>query len=144
MAKKNWSLVVLVILSTVLLVSCGSTDTEEPQPIEIPASNYNFLLGSWEVWIGEPLILMFEPDGTVRIQDPGGYTIVSGPIRLEGNQLVDMSVSDCEARYDVTIRLEPNAEVPGLHFELVGEDCRADRVEGLAGKTLYPYQPPWQ
>ena len=133
--KKIWIFVGLVIFGTLLMTGCSSSRT-----VEIPADNFNFLIGVWEIRVnGTPYQMEIAKDSTVTVKGNGLYKIASGPVRLEGNQLVDNSSVACEARYNVTIRQEPDAEMAGLHFELVGEDCYADRVESLDGKTLYPY-----
>lgn len=137
MMKKIWIFVGLVIFGTLLMTGCRSAQS---QPVEIPADNFNFLIGVWEIRVnGTPYQMEIAKDSTVTVKGNGLYKIASGPVRLEGNQLVDNSSVACEARYNVTIRQEPDAEMAGLHFELVGEDCYADRVESLDGKTLYPF-----
>ena len=135
--NRVWLFAGLVLFSTTLIVGCGSAKIAEPQPIEIPASNYNFLIGVWDVSI-DNVVYRLEFTKESRLILSKEHHILNGPIRMEGNQLVDMSFSECEARYNVTVRLEPDAEMPGLHFELVGEDCSENRVKALDGKTIYP------
>lgn len=138
MRKNNWIFIGLLVLGIVLMTGCSSTQS---QIVEIPADNFNFLIGVWEITVdGLPYPMEISKDGKVTVKSNiGGYKIADGPIRLVGNQLVDNSSPVCEARYDVTVRYDPGAQMAGLHFELVGEDCWADRVESLDGKTLYPW-----
>jgi len=49
--------------------------------------------------------------------------------------------ADCgEATYTVYV-VSQNGNPVGLRFDLVGDDCYTERVEALAGKTIYPVMP---
>ena len=134
MKKGIWIFVGLMIFGTLLMTGCGSSRT-----VEIPADNFNFLTGVWEIYVdGRMYTMEISKHHSLTVRD-GGDLAAGGPVSLEGNQLVDNSLDACEARYDVTIRYEPDADMTGLHFELVGEDCEPDRIDALDGKTIFPY-----
>ena len=138
---KIWMLVGIILITGLLAAGCGSAAAETQKLIEIPASNINFLIGVWEIEIDNTNYRMeLTTDGKMLVGTRAAPTaFVNGPFRLEGSRLVDTSMPSCDALYDLTVRLEPGAQMPGLHFKLVGEDCEASRVKGLDGKTLYPY-----
>ena len=140
-AKKMFQMTVILAIFALLIVGCSTAAAKEAEEaIEIPASNINFLIGVWEVDIDqEKWRLEMTDDGILMVGREGFHAMgAKGPYTLEGNRLYNEHPS-CNAAYDVTVRLEPGAEMPGLHFEAVGEDCLGPRVQALDGKTLYPW-----
>ena len=80
MKKRIWIFVGLMIFGTLLMTGCSSSRT-----VEIPADNFNSLIGVWEINVdGIPYQMEITKDSTVTVKGNGLYKIASGPVRLEG------------------------------------------------------------